>query len=193
MRSSDETQREIVQGQLAIGEARSAVIRRRYDAAIEDVWEACTDPARLNRWFLPVTGDLREGGTFSLAGNASGDILICDPPRRLALTWVYGDVPASDVELRLSAAEDGGTVLELEHAVVTDPSGNDPLTAAWGVGIGWEISLRNTLAAYLRGELPDAPASEWFDEAGEDMAKAVDETTKAWNAVLEAAGGTPPA
>jgi uncharacterized protein YndB with AHSA1/START domain len=193
MTGSDETQREIVQGQLAIGEARSAVIRRRYDAAIEDVWEACTDPARLNRWFLPVTGDLREGGTFSLAGNASGDILICDPPRRLALTWVYGDVPASDVELRLSPAEDGGTVLELEHAVVTDPSGNDPLTAAWGVGIGWEISLRNTLPAYLRGELPDAPASEWFDEAGEDMAKAVDETTKAWNAVLEAAGGTPPA
>jgi uncharacterized protein YndB with AHSA1/START domain len=193
MTGTDETQREIVQGQLAVGEARSAVIRRRYDAAIEDVWEACTDPARLNRWFLPVTGDLREGGTFSLAGNASGDILICDPPRRLALTWVYGDVPASDVELRLSPAEDGGTVLELEHAVVTDPSGNDPLTAAWGVGIGWEISLRNTLPTYLRGELPDAPASEWFDEAGEDMAKAVDETTKAWNAVLEAAGGTPPA
>lgn len=190
---TDNTYREIGQGALASGEARSAIIRRHYDADIEDVWEACTDPARLNRWFLPVTGDLREGGTFSLAGNASGDILICDPPRRLALTWVYGDVPASDVELRLSPADGGGTMLELEHAVVTDPSGNDPLTAAWGVGIGWNIPLQYSLPAYLRGELPDEPASEWFDEAAPDMARAANDTTKAWNEVLEAAGGTPPA
>lgn len=192
MTDTDDTFREIGQGPLAAGEARSALIRRHYDAPIEDVWEACTDPARLNRWFLPVTGDLREGGTFSLAGNASGDILICDPPRHLAVTWVYGDVPAGDVELRLSAAQGGGTTLELEHAVVTDPSGNDPLTAAWGVGIGWELPLVHGLPAYLRGALPDAPASEWFDEEAPDMARAVNDTTKAWNAVLEAAGGNPP-
>jgi uncharacterized protein YndB with AHSA1/START domain len=191
MTGTDDIYRGIEQGQLAVGEARSAIIRRHYDAPIDDVWAACTEPARLNRWFLPVTGDLRVGGTFNLEGNASGEILRCEPPRLLAITWTYGDVPTSDVELRLSPDGDG-TALELEHAVVTDPFGHDPLTAAWGVGLGWELALQFGLVKYLRGELPDAPASEWFDESAPDMAEAAAACTKAWNAVLEAAGGTPP-
>jgi hypothetical protein len=39
-------------------EARTVVLTRRYDAPIEDVWDAVTDPERIARWFLPVTGDL---------------------------------------------------------------------------------------------------------------------------------------
>ena len=70
--SLTETHREIGRRRIAAGEARTALIRRRYDAPIEDVWDACTDPNRINRWFLPVSGDLRVGGTFSLEGNASG-------------------------------------------------------------------------------------------------------------------------
>ncbi|MEV0383680.1 SRPBCC domain-containing protein [Nonomuraea sp. NPDC050643] len=46
--------------------ARSVVLRRGYDAPIEDVWEACTEPDRLSRWLLKVSGDLRPGGTFAL-------------------------------------------------------------------------------------------------------------------------------
>jgi uncharacterized protein YndB with AHSA1/START domain len=64
------------------------MIRRRYEAPIEDVWDACTDPRRLNRWFLQVTGELRAGGTFQLAGNARGEIVRCEPPRLLTLSWV---------------------------------------------------------------------------------------------------------
>ena len=59
------------------------MLRRRYDAAIEDVWDAVTDPDRLKRWFLPISGDLRVGGTFQLEGNAGGEILSCEPPRLL--------------------------------------------------------------------------------------------------------------
>jgi uncharacterized protein YndB with AHSA1/START domain len=73
--SLTEIQREVGRKRIAAGEARTAVLRRRYDAAIEDVWDACTDPGRINRWFLPVTGDLRVGGRFSLEGNASGEIV----------------------------------------------------------------------------------------------------------------------
>ena len=54
---------------------RHVLLRRRYDAAVEDIWDAFTDPDRMKRWFLPVTGDLRVGGCFQLEGNAGGDIL----------------------------------------------------------------------------------------------------------------------
>ncbi|MEI5101776.1 hypothetical protein RB200_28790 [Streptomyces sp. PmtG] len=37
------------------GTGRAVVMRRAYDASVQDVWEACTDPGRLGRWFLPTT------------------------------------------------------------------------------------------------------------------------------------------
>ena len=61
---------------------KKLLIRRPYEAAHEDVWDALTDPDRIVRWFLPVTGDLRPGGRFCLEGNASGDIVRCEPHRR---------------------------------------------------------------------------------------------------------------
>src|SRR5690349_20978581 len=111
-----ETQRGIGRRRIAAGEARTAIIRRWYDAEIEDVWDACTAPERIGRWFLPVTGKLRLGGTFHLAGNASGEVLRCEPPRLLRVSWAYGGRPTDEVELRLSPGANDGTLLELEHA-----------------------------------------------------------------------------
>lgn len=159
-----ETHRDVGSRQIAAGEARTALIRRRYAASIEDVWNAWTDPHRLDRWFLPVRGDLRPGGTFELKGNASGQILRCEPPRLLAVTWVFGDRPVDEVELRLSPSENGDTILELEHATVSGPVEweGQLLDVIPSVGSGWELPLTYSLPAYLRGELPDAPATEWF-------------------------------
>jgi uncharacterized protein YndB with AHSA1/START domain len=173
-------------------DARTLLIRRRYDAAIDDVWDACTDPARLDRWFLPVTGDLRPGGSFSLQDNAHGDILRCEPPRLLRVSWVYGDFPPSRVELRL-AGDGGETVLELEHASISreveiagravDPVLNDAATGIWGIGTGWELPLTFGLEQYLRGDLPDRPAVEWFEITPEVLAFA-DRAGEAWAAVV---------
>jgi uncharacterized protein YndB with AHSA1/START domain len=173
------------------GDARTLLIRRRYDAEPNDVWEACTDPERLSRWFLPVSGDLRPGGTFRLQGNASGEILRCEPPRLLRVTWVSGDRPANEVELRLAPAG-GTTVLELEHSLVpaevevggraVDPVLNDAVSGIWGLGAGWELPLTLGLERYLRGELPDRPAVEWFEVTDEVLALS-DRAGAAWAAV----------
>ena len=109
---------------IATGDGPSVVLRRSYDAPIEDVWDACSDPDRLKRWFLPVSGDLRLGGRFQIEGNAGGEILRCEPPRLLAVSWVYADNPADEVELRLAPGPGGATVLELEH--VSAPPGTWP-------------------------------------------------------------------
>src|SRR3712207_1955335 len=77
---------------------------RRYDAPIEDLWDACTDPDRISRWFIKPTGDPRPGGTFSLEDNASGEILHCEPPRLLTVTWCYPGRPVDEVELPFPSA-----------------------------------------------------------------------------------------
>ena len=180
-----ETHREVGRRRIAAGEARTALIRRRYDAPIEDVWQACTDPDRLSRWFIRPTGNLRAGGTFKLKGNASGEILRCEPPRRLTVTWSYPGRPVDELELRLSRGEHGDTVLELEHASVAEVFiANDPETGMWGIGAGWEVSL-DYLGKYLRGELRDATAAEWWKPTQEDV-ELGNRRSHAWAAVIEA-------
>src|SRR3954454_5386388 len=190
-----ETQREVGRRRIAAGDARTARIRRRYDAPIEDVWAACTDPDRIARWFLPVSGDLRAGGTFSLEGNAHGEIVRCVPPRLLKLTWAYGDRPVDKVELRLAPGAEDDTILEIEHASVTeqvevggrllDGIVGDPDAGPWGVGIGWEVPLTFGLMAYLRGQLPDAPAIHWFTFTPE-VAEFARRSGEAWSAIVAA-------
>jgi uncharacterized protein YndB with AHSA1/START domain len=191
----DETHREIA----GPDDARTLLIRRRYDAAVDDVWDACTDPQRINRWFLPVSGDLREGGRFSIAHNASGEIVRCEPPRLLRVTWEYGEQPASQVELRLVAAASDAkaTVLQPEHSRISarievggraiDPILNDAASGLWGIGTGWELPLTTGLERYLRGELPDRPAVEWFEVTDEVLALA-ERTGAAWAAVAAERG-----
>ena len=68
---------------LAAGEARTVTISRVYDTPLADLWDACTNPERISRWFLPISGDLRPGGQYAFEGNASGTIERCEPPPRL--------------------------------------------------------------------------------------------------------------
>jgi uncharacterized protein YndB with AHSA1/START domain len=180
-----DTLREVGRRRIGAGDARTAILRRAYDAPVEDVWAACTRPDRLDRWFLAVSGDLRAGGRFSLAGNAGGEIVACEPPGLLHLTWVYGDRPVDEVWLRLARAPDGGTALELEHATVSTEIEWEGrmLDVIPGVGSGWELPLAWSLPAYLRGELPDAPAADWYEPTPEHMAFA-ERSAEAWAALL---------
>lgn len=163
-------QRSMGDREIAGGPARTAVLKRRYDAPIKDVWDAITTPDRVNRFFLPLSGDLRVGGSYELQGNAGGEILVCEAPHLLRLRWTPLDNRgySDQVEVRLSADGPDATWLELEHASTADVFRNDPDTGCYGVGTGWEGPL-HYLGEYLRGVLPDRPSAEWytFDEAEE--------------------------
>lgn len=67
---------------------------RRYLAEVVDVWSALTDPERIRRWFMPISGDLTEGGQFQFEGNAGGDILTGQPPEYLRVTSGTADPDA---------------------------------------------------------------------------------------------------
>lgn len=128
------------------------MLSRSYDAAVEDVWDACTNPERIPRWFLPVTGELRAGGRFQLEGNAGGTISRCDPPHSFAATWEYaGDI--SWIELRLSAESAERTRLELHHTVPVDNH-----WAQFGpgaTGVGWDMGLMGLGLHISSGEAVD--------------------------------------
>jgi uncharacterized protein YndB with AHSA1/START domain len=121
------------------GEARVVSLSQTYDAQLEDVWDACTSPERIPRWFLPISGDLRVGGRYQLEGNAGGKIERCDPPNSFAATWEYGG-EVSWIEVRLRAEPEGRTRFELDHIAHVD----DERWAEFGpgaVGVGWDSGL----------------------------------------------------
>jgi uncharacterized protein YndB with AHSA1/START domain len=138
---------------IAVGDARVAVFTRTYATTVEDLWDACTNPDRLRRWYVPVTGDLRLGGTFEQVNMGSGTIEICEPPRLLKLSLSGG---VDEIELRLAAgAEPGEAVLELQHATTADSHniGGQLYDAIFCMGGGYYPRLL-ALDLHLRGTLP---------------------------------------
>lgn len=163
-------------------ETATVTLERRYPAAVSDVWDAITDPDRVRRWFLPLTGDLRPGGTFQLEGNAGGEIISCEPPRHLAVTF-GGE--SSLVDVRLSA--DGQqTLLILEHSVPLSLAGSS--AGALYVGPGWDGALLG-VALYLDGQVAEDPVAAASSREAQQFSV---ESIEAWTAAVEATGTAEP-
>ncbi|WP_412541387.1 SRPBCC family protein [Longispora sp. K20-0274] len=163
------------------GEDRTVHLQRSFAVPVVDVWAACTEPARIGSWFLPVTGDLRVGGKYQLVGNAGGEILRCQPPRLLSLSWVFGE-STTGLELRLSEDAAGGTVLDLEHSVALDEHWAEFGPGA--VGVGWDMAVLS-LSRYLRGRpVPDPVSWPTSAEARDFVTRAAG----AWGAAHEVSG-----
>lgn len=181
------TRRAVGGAALPAGDAHVVTLERAYPAEAEDVWDAITTPERLARWFLPVTGDLRLGGTYQLEGNAGGEIRACEPPRRLLVTWILGEAPGPEdsslVEVVLAPDPDGGTRLTLTHTAVTPPDMWDTFGPG-AVGVGWDLGLVS-LAAHLAGEQIGDPAELERDPA---MRAAMTASSEAWGAAYRASG-----
>ena len=137
----------------------------------DDLWAAITQPENLKQWFAEVSGALELNGDFSVKNNASGKILECEPPGRLALTWKFGEVESwVTVEIK---DENGGALMSLEHESPTDEKSE----AHWksygpgATGLGWELGLLG-LAAHLLN--PNEPLLKAVEEwAGQNDGKSV--------------------
>jgi uncharacterized protein YndB with AHSA1/START domain len=182
--------RELGTRTLEAGQARVSTISQVYDTDQDDLWEVVTNPERIARWFLPIEGELKEGGHYQLRGNAGGTVTRCDRPRGYAATWEFGDM-VSWIEVRLTPEGDGRTRFELEHVAHVD----DALWDQYGpgaTGLGWESAVLG-LANHLTDPAWVAP-----DQA-EVMAWLVSDEGKAllrgsadgWAAAEVASGGDP--
>jgi uncharacterized protein YndB with AHSA1/START domain len=171
--------------------ARVLLAARTYDTGIDDLWDALTNAERIPRWFLPISGDLRLGGRYQLEGNAGGEIIRCEPPRILGLTWACGPAEPSWVNVSLAEDPSGGTRLELEHiAHVPDEWWTQYGPGA--VGVGWDGALMG-LGRYLETGAANDPqaAMAWMGSPeGKDFYRRASE---AWCEASIAAGTDPDA
>jgi uncharacterized protein YndB with AHSA1/START domain len=182
-------EREVGSRTLPAGRARTMTISRIYDTPAEDLWDACTNPERISRWFLPISGDLREGGRYAFDGNASGTIERCEPPHRVEATWEYGG-QTSWVEVRVTPADGGRARFSLEHIAHVD----DEIWTQYGpgaVGVGWDLGLLG-LGLHLASGGERVDPAQFMEWSASDEGRAfITASSEAWGAA-SAAGGTDP-
>lgn len=182
----NDVRREVGTRVLEAGEARVVTISQSYDTTVDDLWDACTNPERIPRWFLPVSGELRVGGRYKLEGNASGTVESCDPPHRFTATWEFGD-ETTWVELRVSEDPAGGARFELDHIAHVD----DEKWAQFGpgaVGIGWDLAVVGLAGHFgaLEKAITPAEGAAWV---GSDEGRAfMRASNEAWRDAHVAAG-----
>jgi uncharacterized protein YndB with AHSA1/START domain len=151
------------------------VIEREFRAPLDDVWAACTDPARMERWIGTWSGD-PEAGSVTFRMTAEGDdvpdeemdVLACEPPRRFVVRSREpqpfsedgsGETAVWEMELELEEA-DGVTSLRFVQVLAPGATG---VEMAASVGPGWDYYL-DRLGAALSGE--DVDGIDWEAYAG---------------------------
>jgi uncharacterized protein YndB with AHSA1/START domain len=146
----------------SLGGARGAVrVEDVYDTDIDDLWEACTNPERLERWIAKVSGSLQIGGSihavFTSTWTGRGRIDACEQPHHLLLTMESDTPDETQIEAWLTA-EGTGTRLVVEERGL-------PLERLPLHGSGWQAHLED-LARSLAGNA-HAGAPAWNEQAPE--------------------------
>ena len=168
-------------------EGDAVILRRTYDTSIDDLWDAISNGERIARWFLPVSGDLRLGGRYQLEGNAGGEIVACEPPRLLRVTWVIGS-DATEVEARLSTTDADATALELIHSDVTKAQ-NWAQFGPGAVGVGWDLTLHGLGLHLATGAgRPADPIAWMMSPEGKEFSTT---SSDLWGEALLATGADP--
>lgn len=158
--------------------AEHVVFTRTFAAPLGDVWAACTEPERMQRWIGTWTGD-PASGEVAFRMTAEGDdvpeevylVEVCEPPRRVVLRsrdaaafGADGSGPrvAWQHTLQLDEA-DGVTTLTFTQVVPDGPVGADMVAS---VGPGWDYYL-DRLVTVFRGADPGQLTFEPYLERSE--------------------------
>jgi uncharacterized protein YndB with AHSA1/START domain len=128
------------------------------NATPQRVFQALTEPAELERWFVQKAEvDLRTGGAirFEWAPDAVeiGTILELDPPHRLSYSWEALEPSATTITFALTA-ENEGTRLHLLHTGIGE--GEDWDRYYTSITSGWSAHLNN-LTAWLETGICEPP------------------------------------
>ena len=123
-----------------------------FDAPVERVWKAITDPDELSKWFGDRTElELTPGAHGAMSWDEHGTFAVrveeVDAPRRLVWSWVHEpgvpfDQDASTrVEWSLTARDDGGTTLRLRESGFRTDLHHQQNTQGWKAELGELIEL----------------------------------------------------
>lgn len=165
---------------------RNVTLERSYATTSGDLWDAVTNSERLERFFAPVSGELKLGGRYQIEGNANGTITECVPPKFFAATWEFAGA-VSWIEVRIAPEGDARSWLTLTHIC--------PIDEHWekfgpgAVGVGWDLALLG-LDAYISDKAFDRSDGEALMVSDEGKAFMVD-ASEDWGRAAVAAGENP--
>lgn len=142
----------------ADGDRRRLRFERIFDASVDEVWSALTEPERLARWLAPGSIEDKPGGSVSFdfgeGGLVTGAVLRHERPSVLEFEWRFDGETQSIVRFMLQA-EGLRTHLVLEHFALGT-------VHAAGYAAGWHAHLDG-----LRDEI-EGGAGSW-DERFADV------------------------
>jgi uncharacterized protein YndB with AHSA1/START domain len=147
-------QRKVEPRTIDTGEAHVVTVSQSFDTDPADLWDAVTSVERIPRWLLPISGDLKVGGSYQLEGQAGGTVLTCDPPKNFTATWEFGG-NVSWIEVSISSDGPDRARLLLEHII---PVIDDEIWREFGpgaVGMGWDSMLLGLAIHLSTGESID--------------------------------------
>ena len=132
---------------------------RRFRAAPDEVWQALTEPARLERWIGTWAGDPADGHvTFRMTAEGDDvpeervDIVVCDAPSRFEAD--FGS-PAGVWRIAFAlTATDGGTLLRFTQRLSS-------VEEAANSGPGWEYYLDRAVQLVDHADTDFAPWSDY--------------------------------
>jgi uncharacterized protein YndB with AHSA1/START domain len=128
------------------------IVQRTFNAPIEDVFDAWTDPQRVAEWYGPegITAtvhslDLRVGGTYSLTMISDtgekyplqGEFRVVEKPTKLVMTWqwveAHGMVTSTNATLvTVELKEVGGkTEMTMTHSGFDSEEGKQHHNEGW--------------------------------------------------------------
>ena len=127
-------------------------ITRRFEAPIQRVWQAWTDPRALSQWFGPgeapsVTQadlDVRPGGHYTIAfrtpdgedSRVSGRYEAVVAPHTLSFSWAWQSTPDRVSFIRIALEAEGtGTVMRFRHDRFFDSAARDNHSRGWSAAL----------------------------------------------------------
>ncbi|WP_029114053.1 SRPBCC family protein [Mycobacterium sp. URHB0044] len=173
---------------LDAGEAHVVTVSQIYDTDAADLWDAVTNVERIPRWLMPISGDLKVGGSYQLEGQAGGTIQTCDPPKNFTATWEYGG-NVSWIEVSIGADGPDRARLTVEHIAHVD----DEMAQQFGpgaVGIGWDSMVLGLAIHLSTGESIDPSVGQQWTTT-EDGRRFLTLSSEAWYAANVSAGEDP--
>lgn len=137
---------------------QSIIIEKTFDAAVEKVWQALTDPVQMKEWYFDIPKFKAEPGFEFQFWAGSEDkkwLHLCKiteviPKKKLSYTWRYdGYAGESEVSFELIPLKDKTKLILSHKGLETFPKETEELKKANFVE-GWNYFMTTALPEFLK-------------------------------------------
>ena len=140
--------------------APPVLAEQEYDASIETVWKAITDPDQMRQWFFETMQDFRPEPGFETQFNVRAEgkdylhlwkVTEVVPNKKIVYNWRYGGYPGDSFVFWELSETANGTLLRFTHQGHETFSQDDPVFSRESAEGAWHYFVNERLKAFLDG------------------------------------------